>query len=143
MDINYDKAFEFAMRFEGYKSDDPDDPGDRTIFGISARSHPAIVKELWDLPKAEARARARDFYRETYWREAGCTYREWPDDIRIFDAAINIGTARAVDMRISSSSSTDFLFRRIEYYVRISKGARIKFLRGWINRVVALWMETE
>jgi lysozyme family protein len=135
---NYDRAFEFIMKWEGYKSDDPDDPGGRTIFGISARSHPRVVAELWELPKAEARIEAKAFYLTRYWQQAGCDATAWPMDLILFDTAVNLGVERALRMLEWSRSVHDFLFRRIAFYVAISKGAKVKFLRGWLNRTLAL-----
>lgn len=139
MKINYDKAFEFIMRWEGYKSEDPQDPGGRTIFGISARSYPEVVARLWDLPKEEARIFAKEFYRVECWDALGCDGRLWPEDIYLFDTGVNLGIRRAQEILAYSKGPTEFLFRRIDFYVSISAGAKIKFLRGWIRRVVALY----
>lgn len=135
MNENFNKAFEFAMKFEGYKSDDPHDPGGRTIFGISARSWPAVVAELWDLPKADAYARAREFYEREYWLAAGCDRLSYPNDVLLFDAAVNLGVGRASAMYAVSNDYSDFLFRRINHYV---KTAKTEFLRGLIRRVCDL-----
>jgi lysozyme family protein len=141
MNENFNKAFEFAMKFEGYKSDDLHDPGGRTIFGISARFWSAIVAELWDLPRAEAYEKAREFYRREYWLAAGCDQIPYPGDILLFDAAVNLGVGRASAMHAVSRDYMDFLFRRIRYYNEIATGKKIKFLRGWIRRVCDLWEE--
>jgi lysozyme family protein len=138
MSGRFEIAFAFAMSFEGYKSDDPDDPGGRTIFGISARFWPRIVAELWDLPKAEAYDRAAKFYEREYWLAAGCDTATRPYDVYLFDAAVNIGLERAARMSSLSSGPDDFLFRRIEHYVFIATGKKAKFLRGWVRRVVEL-----
>jgi lysozyme family protein len=138
MNENLNKAFEFAMRFEGYKSDDPDDPGGRTIFGIAARFWPTVVAALWDLPKDEAYARAREFYKREYWLAAGCDRIKSPDDIFVFDTAVNLGVGRASAMYAISADANDFLFRRIEHYVAISAGTSRKYLRGWVRRVLEL-----
>jgi lysozyme family protein len=138
---NYDRAFEFVMSCEGYKSDDHDDPGGRTIFGISARVHSRIVAELWDLPKEESRVKAKAFYLTHYWQQAGCNEISWPMDVIVFDTAVNLGVERALRMLNTSRSIYDFIFARIAYYVVISKGTKIKFLRGWLRRVLTLWDE--
>lgn len=135
---NFDRAFVFAMKFEGYKSDDPDDPGGRTIFGISARFWPSVVAELWDLPKEEAYARAREFYQREYWLASGCDGLPSPDDVFVFDSAVNIGIERAARLYNLARDPFDFLFRRIAFYVQIATGNKLKFLRGWISRVLAL-----
>lgn len=138
MNPRFEIAFAFAMRFEGYKSDDPDDPGGRTIFGISARFWPTVVAELWDLPKEEAYERAKYFYEREYFLASGCYAEKAPFDVYLFDAAVNLGIARAARLRSMSSGPLDFLFRRIEYYVEIATGTKAKFLRGWVRRVLEL-----
>lgn len=143
MTENFGRAFDFVMKWEGYKSDDPDDPGSRTIFGISARSYPRVVAELWDLPKDEALIEAKAFYLTRYWQQAGCDATSWPMDVILFDTAVNLGVERALRMLDESKSIHDFLFKRIAYYVAISKGHKVKFLRGWLNRTLALREEVK
>lgn len=138
MDANFDYAFDFVMRFEGYKSNDPDDAGGRTIFGISERSHPDIVDKLWDMVKFEAYKCAKEFYKQEYWIESGCSFMLWPWDFIIFDSAVNLGIKRALKFRRESKYMNDYLYRRIGYYVEIAKGTNSKFLRGWVRRVLEL-----
>lgn len=139
MDVNFDMAFKFAMLFEGYKSEDPDDSGGRTIYGISAKSHPQTVAALWGLPKEEALIQAKEFYRTEYWLASGCDTLPWPEDVVVFDAAVNMGISRAMQFKVASKSPFDFLMRRISFYIAISAGKNIKFLRGWIRRVLELY----
>lgn len=139
MNESFDQAFAFLMEFEGYKSDDPADAGGRTIFGISARAHPEVVARLWDLPKDEALVQAEAFYKVKYWLPLCCDSMEFPDDVYLFDAGVNMGIGRATELFNASESAFDFLMLRIDFYVSISKGANAKFLRGWLRRVVALY----
>jgi hypothetical protein len=62
-------------------------------------------------------------------------------DVIVFDTAVNLGVERALQMLNASRSIYDFLFARITYYVVISKDTKIKFLRGWLRRVLTLWDE--
>ena len=141
MKENFDKAFEFIMRWEGYKSNDPDDSGGRTIFGISERSHSEVVKRLWDMPKAEAREEAKIFYKTEYWdRTHGDSL---PDkiDIFAFDTAVNIGISQSSWITDEGLNNLfDCFIMRLRYYSQIAKyGNNIKYLRGWLNRVIDLW----
>jgi hypothetical protein len=140
---NFDRCFEFIMRWEGYKSNILVDAGGRTIFGISERYWPQVVKQLWDMPKAEARIEAKEFYREHYWQPAGCNVFSWPMDLIIFDTAVNMGLTRALLLSAGDNKPESYFMRRIRYYVAISKGSQLVFLRGWINRVLALWDEIQ
>jgi len=138
MNENYDQAFKFVMKWEGYKSDDPDDPGGRTIFGISARSWPETVEVLWDQPKKIVYAKAKDFYYHEYWLKANCDKIPWPMDIFKFDTAVNLGVHRSNIFEMLAKSPDDFLLLRITRYVQRAKD---KFLRGLLNRVVDLYHE--
>ena len=142
MNNNYDKAFEFIMKWEGYKSNDPDDSGGRTIWGISEGSHPEVVVRLWDLPKAESRREAKIFYKTEYWDKCDCDLFHGSNTaIFIFDIAVNMGIDKAIDFANSLYKNLfDLFIMRIKEYVRISKkGNNIKYLRGWLNRVIDLW----
>jgi len=140
MNENYNQAFEFLMAHEGYKSVSLSDAGGRTIFGISSKSWPLLVKELWVLPFDEARQRAREFYKTKYWDTLQCGDLLYPMDIIAFDTSVNIGTIRTIKMLKENEAMFDFLIARIRFYVEISaKENNIIFLRGWINRVLSLY----
>jgi len=140
MNENFDKSFGFSIKWEGYKSDDPDDPGGRTIFGISARSWPGTVEALWDLPRGVAYEKAKDFYYREYWLKANCDRIPWPMDIFKFDTAINLGIHRSNVFETLAKSPDDFLLLRITRHVQRAKD---KFLRGLLNRVIALHGEAK
>jgi lysozyme family protein len=132
----FEKGFAFAMRWEGYKSDDPDDPGGRTIWGISARYFPEVVKELWDLPKEESLARAKEFYLKEFWLKNHCDTLEEQLAIAVFDSAINPGPGACAQFLKLGKDWQGLLFFRINHY---ASGAKDKYLRGLVNRSVALW----
>jgi lysozyme family protein len=140
MRINFIMALNFVLHWEGYKSDDPDDPGGRTIFGISEHAHPQLVAEIWDLPKDEAREKVKPVYLNQYWVPAGCDAFSYPNDVIMFDTAVNAGIARAKAIYAKSANPTDYMMNRIAFYNSIATGAKIKFLRGWINRTLDLYM---
>ena len=83
---NYKVAFTFSMLAEGYESDDPDDAGGHTRFGISKVYHP----DMWrNGPPTWEDAIA--FYRREFWNKCRCG--ELPNglDIVVFDSAIPSG----------------------------------------------------
>jgi len=73
---NFDKAIKFTLLREGFISNDPNDMGGFTIFGISSRWYPKEVKELKRLidegKVEEAKKYAIEFYYKNYWLKAGC-----------------------------------------------------------------------
>lgn len=136
--MSFESAIEFSLKWEGYKSDDAGDPGGRTIFGISSKSHPMEVEEMWDLPKNKALDQAKEIYRKEYWDAARCGDFPEPFDMIIFDTAVNMGVGRAKSLLANVKGWEDYLFFRIDRYMSLRKQYP-KFILGWINRVMDLW----
>ena len=84
-------CFHLVLGTEGGYSNDPDDPGGETIWGITRRDHP----DLWveGRPSIED---AQDRYFTHYWRKAGCDRLAEPFDLLVFDSAVNQGIYPAV-----------------------------------------------
>jgi hypothetical protein len=138
---NFDKAFDLTvMRFEGGAryTNDPDDPGGETKYGISKRANPDV--DIANLTKDQA----KEIYRKRYWTFCDCDSLPYPWDVIAFDAAVNLGPKRELSLRDGTGTPEEFHMRRIEYYTNLAtqKPNMQKFLRGWVNRVVQLWKET-
>lgn len=144
MNSNFDKAMDFVLKWEGYKSENPLDTGGRTILGIAEKFHPEVVKRLWDMPRQEAEKEARAFYKAEYWDKCGCDSLCYPNDIIVMDTAVNMGTSKASEILKKARGGpgyplwVDYLMLRIEFYRNISKNNPV-FLRGWVGRVVNLY----
>lgn len=139
---NFDRAFDLTvMKFEGGAAytNDPDDPGGETKYGISKRANPDI--DVRNLTKEGAKA----IYRTRYWNPVGGDEMPYPWDMVVFDTAVNLGVSRAMGMKEEAGSPAEYLMVRVAYYARLCsmKPTMIKYLRGWINRVVQLWQETK
>jgi len=96
----FDIAYEEMRKWEGGFSDDKYDPGGKTIWGISRRSHPETFKLIMELLKEEKRGLAKDltkrFYRLHYWNDL---YDGIPNSslaFKLFDFGVNAGIKRAV-----------------------------------------------
>ncbi len=87
----FDRAFEWVLQEEGPPSNDPDDPGRYTKFGISQKYHPDV-----DVPNLTPRAAER-IYRRKYWNKI--QGESLPPDIAIvtFDAAVQHDPVEAVE----------------------------------------------
>lgn len=142
MTDNFDRSIAFVLKHEGGYVNDPQDAGGETKYGISKRAYPTL-----DI-KALNEDAAKAIYRTDYWQKANCHVLEWPMCLVVFDTAVNMGVARAQDLRGKAFNQrqnysfnwTDYLFLRIEHYNQIAaKGENIKFLRGWLNRMIDLW----
>lgn len=152
MKANFNLTFSFLHKWEGYKSDDPNDPGRRTIYGISETYHPETVKRLWDMEKSQALIEAKKFYKAKYWDKIGADDLANGFDIMLFDIAVNPGMKLVNRLKplLPKYSISEFkriafvntiLIERIRYYnLRVkARRANIKYLHGWLNRSFDLW----
>ena len=139
---DFDKAFAELMECEGGWSDDRNDPGGLTRFGISSKAHPEVDLAGLTIEKA------KEFYRKNYWEPAGCGQVEDQELAEeLFKAAVNIGLGRArliyrsiMNMNFSGPECAWLLRLRtfelnlVKYYAGL-KGFN-SFGRGWIHRIL-------
>lgn len=101
---NFLKAFAFALKWEvgadlknGGYTNDPQDPGGETKWGISKRSYPRL-----DIPALTLDA-AREIYFRDYWQTdralainqmSFCDQMPWPLNLVHFDCVVNIGNRK-------------------------------------------------
>jgi hypothetical protein len=138
MQENFDKIMEFIFRWEDWKSDDPDDAGGRTVWGICERDYPEEFPALWDMSKEDAKIRAKVIFREKYWDKVNGDNLPPQADAIIMDIAVNNGVNFANS--IKQYDSNTILMKRIERYVAIAAyGKNLKFLRGWLRRTIDLY----
>jgi lysozyme family protein len=86
--ISFDQAFTRLLGHEGGYSDDPQDPGGETNWGISRRSYPNVdIKNL-------TREQAMTIYHTDFWHPLG----DANDAIKyqLFDFAVNSGINTAI-----------------------------------------------
>lgn len=88
--MDFDSAFHKLLGHEGGYSNDPQDPGGETKFGISKRSYPQLNIKALTVDESKA------IYKRDYWGPAGCD--SVPDALRmdLFDMAVNSGVKAAV-----------------------------------------------
>lgn len=86
----FDQAFEIVVGHEGGYSNNPNDPGGETKFGISRRSYPNVNIAQLSLDQAKA------IYAADYWSKAGCDQLDPGLALIVFDAAVNNGVGQAV-----------------------------------------------
>jgi lysozyme family protein len=87
---NFAKAIKFALDNEGEFSDDPNDAGGLTKYGISQRSYPDL--DIRNLTKEQA----IEIYKRDFWEP----YKDFNDRLatKLFDLAVNMGHKRAVQI---------------------------------------------
>lgn len=141
MNESFKKALAFTLPHEGYKTDDPRDPGKLTIWGWSMVYHPMEVARMAKLSREDALAYASDLYLKKVWLPAGCDLLPYPKDIVIFEITVNPGPKLGQMLKPAAFTWLDCLFLRIGYYIgRVKeKPYKIVYLKGWFNRTYELY----
>jgi lysozyme family protein len=85
---SFDLAIPIVLAHEGGYSFDPRDPGGETKYGISKRQYPELDIKNLTLEQAKA------IYKRDYWQYDALLDQDVAT--KVFDAAVNLGTARAV-----------------------------------------------
>lgn len=87
--MNFDQTFDYVIGKEGKETNDPDDNGGHTKFGISQTAFPDLDISALTLEKA------KEIYRSEYWDKIHGD--ELPDGLgfAMFDAAVNQGVKPA------------------------------------------------
>lgn len=129
-------GLKFVFKWEGGYVNDPNDPGGETKYGISKRANPSV--DIFNLTKEQA----GQIYLRDYWHKVGCDNYEANLAICIFDAAVNVGVSRVRgwltdDFNKPSGLNADEFNSRREYYytVQVKESLRIRYLKGWMNRL--------
>ncbi|MGB4817554.1 MAG: glycosyl hydrolase 108 family protein, partial [Saprospiraceae bacterium] len=86
----FDKAIERCLGHEGGYSNDPDDPGGETQWGISKRSYPSL--NIKDLTREQAIA----LYHRDFWNKIGGESFPTSIGFQLMDFAINSGPSTAL-----------------------------------------------
>lgn len=102
--MTYSSEFNYAvgevLREEGGYVNDPRDPGGETKYGISKCAYPKL--DIAKLTKDEAIA----IYHRDYWLAAKCDQLPPALGVVVFDAAVNQGVSRAIQMLQSAIGVT-------------------------------------
>lgn len=139
--MSFEKAIGFSLPWEGGATftDDPDDPGGATKYGISKRAHPDV--DIPNLTEDQAKA----IYEHDYYLAAGCDQLDEPLDLVVFDAAVNLGVHRALDFlneATNAGGNTALVVcqERDAYYADLAhrKPEMGKYLHGWLRRTADL-----
>jgi lysozyme family protein len=86
----FDQAFEIVVGHEGKYSNNPNDPGGETMYGISKRAYPNLTIASLTLEDCKS------IYKRDYWNKAGCDLCDPGLALIVFDAAVNNGVGQAV-----------------------------------------------
>ena len=133
---NFDFAFALTIGLEGKPSDDPNDPGGVTIWGLASKYHPEVTR----VTPIEY---AKKVYLEQYWIPSGCDNEPFPMDIALFDSAVNPQNDPKLPysgnqelLALNPENWQEYMLLRLERYMRRSKNIYVK---GHMFRVLRLF----
>jgi lysozyme family protein len=130
---NFQKSIDLLFDIEGYISDDKNDLGGFTRYGISQKYHPDV-----NVPKL-TKEQAIQIYLDEYWVPPGCDELEYPLDMCLFIQAVNVGVKKALSFLDNSKGLLDFFMLNLNHYCTRPEAQRKVFLTGWCNRLIKLW----
>ncbi len=131
------EALKFVLKWEvgdkpnGGYTNDPDDPGGETKWGIAARYHPGVdIKNL-------APEQALDIYVKEYWNPMGCDDIGYPLNVVVFDTAVNAGVSRCRKWLRESKRPEEFWQNTKDWYEQLVREnpSKQKYYNGWMNRL--------
>ena len=136
MRANFDQAFEIAIGLEGRPTNDLNDPGGYTIWGLSQRYNSEVNQNT-------TLEQAKEIYLVKYWRPAGCDDAPFPMDIVLFDSQVNPqndpklpGGGNREILNQKPRNWQEYLLLRMVRYMRNSKDIYVK---GHIFRCLKLF----
>lgn len=98
---NFQACLAFTLKYEGGKSNDPRDPGGRTMEGVTQATYDAVhekkalgCRDVFTMGAAER----DEIYRNEYWNAVNGDRLRAGEDLCVFDFAVNSGPARALDV---------------------------------------------
>jgi len=130
---NREKSITLLFKLEGYESDDKNDLGGFTRYGISQKYHPNV-----NVPKL-TKEQAKQIYLDEYWIPSGCDELDYPMDMCMFIQAVNVGVSRAKKFMDDSDGLLGFFMANLNHYCTRPEIQRKVFLTGWCNRLIKLW----
>ena len=98
---NFQACLAFTLKYEGGRSNDPRDPGGRTMEGVTQATYDAShekkalgLRDVFTMGAAER----DEIYRNEYWNAVNGDRLRAGEDLCVFDFAVNSGPARALDV---------------------------------------------
>ena len=133
--LTFVSKWEWSNKDDGGYTNDPNDPGGETKFGISKRNHPNV-----DIKNLTAQ-QALDIYQQEYWLPLGGDNLPVPICVAAFDTAVHCGLNKTLYwLRQVQGDWSQLLALRKQYYLNLvkQKPSLGMFLKGWLNRLADL-----
>ena len=135
---DFETAVEKLFDIEGFTSDLKGDPGGYTIWGITEKYFPKIIKRLKDLPPDQSKQKAKVFYYEQFWVRYKCYEMEYPYNMVYFIQLVN-APAKSLEYKNVAKDWKDFLMMFIDWQNNDTRPGRTWDNKGLINRAIRVW----
>jgi lysozyme family protein len=143
---NFQKCLAFVLKYEGGKSDDPNDPGGRTMEGVTQRTYDDHRNKK-GLPNQDVflmqDSERDEIYRKEYWDAVRGDALRPGEDLVLMDLAVNSGPERALQIwnqaGAAQTSLIDIIKKVCALRLSFLQGLRTwqYFGAGWSKRVSA------
>lgn len=142
LDGSFESALNVTLKFEGGYSNDKDDRGGATNFGITQSTYNSWCKRNGQAPKDVrniTKDEVKEIYYKDYWLASGADKIKDPKmALLMFDTSVLHGVSGAKKIyKQSGGDYNKFLQARRDRYEEIvgSDPSQKKFYAGWMNRV--------
>jgi lysozyme family protein len=133
--MSFDAAFAIVVGVEGGYTNDPQDPGGETKFGISKRAYPEL--DIANLTIDQAKA----IYQRDYWDRCACDTMTWERALCVFDTAVNQGQGTARALNVQSADVPELMAHRAMRYAGTAHFDR--FGHGWMKRLFTIFKASQ
>lgn len=145
MKNNYDYCLREVLKSEGGYTNDPNDKGGPTNFGITLADYRLYINKAGTAEDVQKMSldQAKSIYRAKYWGAMKCDDLPSGLDYTVFDYGVNSGIKRAISVNNQYATITDPIKRinaindeRLHFLHNIRNGTDwVHFGRGWNARV--------
>lgn len=166
--MTYLRALPLLLGSEGGEVNDPADRGGHTNHGVTQETYDGWREMNGQGPRSVSRitnGEVEAIYERLYWKAGRCDTLPWPLSYLHFDACVNHGVRSAAEMlqqvlgvevdgiigpKTRAAADVlppalqrlceDYLWARLQLYSDIVKysPSQIRFLRGWLNRMIRI-----
>lgn len=134
---DFDDMLKFVLKWEGGYSDDADDSGGATKWGITHAAYESYMNDKNADVRNMTKDQMKEIYKNNYYIASGADKIEDKKlALAVFDTAVNMGVGRAKQLlKQSDGDFNKFMnLRKDKYREFASHGNQGKFLAGWLNR---------
>ena len=141
-DLNFQKAIKHLFRLEGGYSNNKNDKGGETNYGITQKTYNLYIKKQNfqnKTVKQITKEEAISIYYQEYWLLSGASkIFDFKLAYLLFDSCVNHGVS--IGKKLYKNANADFEkfidLRRERYYAIVKNNPTQKiFLKGWLNRL--------